>query len=89
MSRVKRGRVQVNGRATSIPGKALAGVITHLKASLQPEDANLLSDFHELVVQSLRSESNSLSNDKLIALIPSIRTISGVSSEQQEESTSV
>ena len=75
MSRVKCGRVQVNGRATSIPGKALAGVITHLKASLQPEDAKLLSDFHELVVQSLRSESNSLSNDKLVALIPSIRTI--------------
>lgn len=69
--------VQLQGQALSIPGKALAGVIELLKADLEPEAFQKLSEFHSLVVESLRS-GGSTANPKLAELLPVVKGIAGV-----------
>lgn len=49
--------LQVHGKAVSVPGRALAGIITHLKASLEPDSFDLLQSYHQLVVNHLRAMS--------------------------------
>lgn len=61
----------------SIPGKALAGVIDRLREELPADAFQQLSEFHALVVQSLRSQSGE-QRDRLAELLPAIRSIAGV-----------
>ena len=48
---------QVHCKAITVPGRALAGIISCLKADLEPEAFDLLQSFHQQVVNHLRAVS--------------------------------
>lgn len=78
--------LQVNGKAVSVPGRALAGIITHLKASLEPDSYDLLQSYHQLVVSHLRALSTDTSSaqeldemqEQLAAKLQSVKHMAGV-----------
>lgn len=78
--------LQVHGKAVSVPGRALAGIITHLKASLQPDSFELLQSYHQLVVNQLRAMSAETSSEsdlgtmqeQLAAKLHSVKSMVGV-----------
>lgn len=78
--------LQVHGKAVSVPGRALAGIITHLKASLEPDSFGLLQSYHQLVVDHLRAMSAETSSEpelstmqeQLKAKLHSIKSMVGV-----------
>jgi len=47
--------VQVHGKAVTVPGRALAGIISNLKGTLEPGDFDLLQSYHQTVVSHLRA----------------------------------
>lgn len=49
--------LQVHGKAVTVPGRALAGIIGSLKISLEPDSFELLHSYHQLVVNHLRALS--------------------------------
>ncbi|KAL0031439.1 hypothetical protein WJX77_000485 [Trebouxia sp. C0004] len=42
--------MQVHGKAVTVPGRALAGIISNLKGTLEPGDFDLLQSYHQTVV---------------------------------------
>ena len=50
--------LQVHGKAVTVPGRALAGIISNLKANLEPEAFELLQTYHQMVVSNLRVTSS-------------------------------
>ena len=83
--------LQVHGKAVSVPGRALAGIITHLKASLEPDSFDLLQSYHQLVVNHLRAMSAETSSDsevgtmqeQLAAKLQSVKSMVGVGGDTQ------
>lgn len=69
--------LQAAGKAISIPGKALAGVIDQLKGALPSEQFSQLAEMHKLVVNDLRSQDNE-QNPRLLVLMPSLKAMTGV-----------
>ena len=47
--------LQVYGRAVSVPGKAIAGVLSNMKEDVKEESYLRLDEFHKLVVASLKT----------------------------------
>lgn len=78
--------LQAHGKAVSVPGRALAGIITHLKASLDPESYDLLQSYHQLVVSHLRALSTDTSSaqeldemqEQLAAKLQGVKSMAGV-----------
>ena len=78
--------LQVHGKAVTVPGRALAGIITNLKDSLDPEASELLQSYHQLVVNFLRSLSSDTSlspkahalQEKLAAKLPVLKSVVGL-----------
>ena len=76
----------MHGKAVSVPGRALAGIIAHLKASLEPDSFDRLQSYHQLVVNHLRAMSAETSSEpelstmqeQLTAKLPSIKAMVGV-----------
>ena len=75
--------LQLHGRAMSVPGKALSGVIGLLQSELPPGPFQELGQFHSLVVDSLRSHSPEPA-PKLAALLPKIKGVAGVGGSTQD-----
>ena len=75
--------LQLHGRAMSVPGKALSGVIGVLQSELPPGPFQELAQFHSLVVESLRSHSPE-NAPKLAALLPKIKGMTGVGAGTQD-----
>ena len=50
--------MQVHGKAVSVPGRALAGIISSLKGSMEPDSFELLQLYHQMVVNYLRATSS-------------------------------
>lgn len=48
---------QVRGKAITVPGRALAGIIAGLRTSLESDSFELLQSYHQLVVNHLRAMS--------------------------------
>lgn len=69
---------QVASKAVSVPGKALAGVIGQLEATLPPDQYSDLAEMHKLVVDDLRSQSSE-QNPRLQLLLPKVKAIAGLS----------
>lgn len=57
--------MQVHGKAVTVPGRALAGVISSLKGSLEPGDFDLLQSYHQTVVSHLRAISDGSSSTEV------------------------
>ncbi|KAA6426767.1 MAG: hypothetical protein FRX49_03092 [Trebouxia sp. A1-2] len=57
--------MQVHGKAVTVPGRALAGVISSLKGSLEPKDFDLLQSYHQTVVSHLRAISDGSSSTEV------------------------
>ena len=74
---------QLHGRAMSVPGKALSGVIGLLQSELPPGPFQELAQFHSLVVESLRSNSPE-NAPRLAALLLKIKGIAGVGASTQD-----
>lgn len=55
--------LQVHSKAVTVPGRALAGIITNLKACIEPEAFDVLHAYHQLVVSHLRAMSSGSSID--------------------------
>ncbi|KAL3152351.1 hypothetical protein ABBQ32_001414 [Trebouxia sp. C0010 RCD-2024] len=49
--------MQVRGKAITVPGRALAGIIAGLRTSLESDSFELLQSYHQLVVNHLRAMS--------------------------------
>ena len=68
---------QVSGKAVSIPGKALSGVISYLKEFLPGKKFLQLRELHGLVVEDLRSQSGQR-NPRLIEVLPELKDMAGL-----------
>ena len=55
--------LQVYSKAVTVPGRALAGIISNLKACIDPEAFDVLHAYHQLVVSHLRAMSSGSSSD--------------------------
>lgn len=55
--------LQVYSKAVTVPGRALAGIITNLKACIEPEAFDVLHTYHQLVVSHLKAMSSGSSDD--------------------------
>lgn len=71
----------------SVPGKALGGVIAHLKGALPAEHVAHLSDFHKLVVEGLKSQGNH-QNPRLLQLLPELKSMAGIADSSNSEQIS-
>ena len=60
-----------------MPGKALSGVISHLKGLLPSDQFLQLEEVHGLVVEDLRSQSGQ-QNPKLAELLPKVKAVAGL-----------
>ena len=49
--------LQVHSKAITMPGRALAGVITDMKTEIPAESYQLLEDYHQAVVLHLKALS--------------------------------
>ncbi|GMH33262.1 hypothetical protein BSKO_01096 [Bryopsis sp. KO-2023] len=49
---------KIHGRALSIPGRAMPGVIKFLKMDMEPQEHEVLESMHKLVVLSLKAQSD-------------------------------
>jgi len=74
----------VHGKATSIPGKALAGVISLLKADLPAERFKQLNDFHSMVVDRLRLQNSEEQDPSLGKLLLAVKAMAGIRSDQEQ-----
>ena len=77
-------RRQVHGKATSIPGKALAGVIALLKSDLPAEQFQQLNEFHSMVVERLRQQNSEEQDPKLAQLALAVKGIAGLGNDQRQ-----
>jgi hypothetical protein len=68
----------VHGKATSIPGKALAGVIALLRRDLPAEHFEQLMEFHSMVVDRLRLQHVEEQNLALVQRLLAIKKIAGI-----------
>ncbi|DBB10622.1 TPA: hypothetical protein ACH3X3_007133 [Trebouxia sp. C0006] len=61
--------MQVHGKAVTVPGRALAGIISNLKGTLEPGDFDLLQSYHQTVVSHLRAVSSDGSSSREVEAI--------------------
>ena len=81
---------QVHGKATSIPGKALAGVIALLEPDLPAKQFQQLDEFHSMVVERLRlQDSQGQEDPKIAELALAVKTIAGLGSDQRQNAGGV
>lgn len=81
--------MQVHGKAITVPGRALAGIIADLKTSLESDSFELLQSYHQLVVNHLRAMSAETSSEpelefmqeQLAAKLQAVKSMAGVRSE--------
>ena len=82
--------LQVHGRAVTVPGRALAGIIASLKTSLEPDCFELLQAFHQQVVSHLRAMSteaasataNGEMQDQLAARLGALKSMVGAQQDK-------
>ncbi len=78
--------MQVHGKAVTVPGRSLAGIISSLKDSMEPDSFDLLQSYHQMVVNHLRAmstESNSSAEvktmqDQLANKLGSLKGLAGI-----------
>jgi hypothetical protein len=74
--------LKTSNKLVSIPGRAIGGVLALLQSKLEAEQHSLVQQFHELVVDSLKSAAAggeaSAGPEQLQTLIPHVKALAGV-----------
>ena len=78
--------LQVYSKAVTVPGRALAGIISNLKASIEADAFDVLHAYHQMVVSHLRAMSSGSSSepevkamqDQLSDRLDSLKALAGI-----------
>lgn len=77
---------RVHGRAVSVPGRSIGPVLALLAPGMEPGDHQLVAEFHQKVVASLKAQSGggegraqaAALQEELLELLPRVKAVAGV-----------
>ena len=66
------------GLAVNVPGKAIGAALALMTKNLSEEKNQVLTDYHSLVVQSLRSVDDKALQQQLESDLPGLKAVAGL-----------